>query len=45
MRHTRETLRLRLQARLSYGEIGRSLKISKSVAGKYVSPARVAGVD
>ena len=45
MRRIRETLRLHLQAGLSYGEVGRTLKISKSVAGKYVSVARVAGVD
>ena len=45
MRQIRETLRLHLQARLSYGEVGRELKISKSAAGKYVLLARVAGVD
>jgi len=45
MRQLRETLRLHLQAKLSYGEIGRSLKISKSVAAKYGSLARAAGVD
>ena len=45
MRRIRETLRLRLQASLSYEEIGRALKLSKSVVGKYVSLARVAGVD
>jgi transposase len=45
MRRIRETLRLHLQAGLSYNEIGRALKISKSVVGKYVSLARVAGVD
>ena len=45
MRRIRETLRLHLQARLSYNEVGRALKISKSVVGKYVSLARVAGVD
>ena len=45
MRQIRETLRLHLQARLSYNEVGRALKISKSVVGKYVSLARVAGVD
>ena len=45
MRQIRETLRLHMQAGLSYNEIGRVLKISKSVAGKYVSLARVAGVD
>jgi len=45
MRQIRETLRLHLQAKLSYGEIGRALKISKSAAGKYVLLARVAGVD
>ena len=38
-------MRLHLQAGLSYNEVGRALKISKSVAGKYVSLARVAGVD
>jgi transposase len=45
MRRIRETLRLHWQADLSYSDIGRALKISKSVAGKYVSLARVAGVD
>ena len=45
MRQIRETLRLHLQAGLSYSEVGRALKISKSVAGKYVSMARAAGVD
>src|SRR5665213_1109933 len=45
MRQIRETLRLHLQARVSYSEVARALKISKSAAGKYVSLARVAGVD
>jgi len=45
MRRIRETLRLHWQARLSYNEIGRALKISKSAAGKYISLARAAGVD
>ena len=45
MRQIRETLRLHLQAGPSYNEVGRALKISKSVVGKYVSLARVAGVD
>ncbi len=45
MRRIRETLRLHLQAGLSYNEVGRTLKISKSVVGKYVSLARSAGVD
>ncbi|MFN9503130.1 MAG: IS21 family transposase, partial [Rubrivivax sp.] len=45
MRRIRETLRLHLQAGLSYNEVGRALKISKSVVGKYVSLARMAGVD
>ena len=45
MRRIRETLRLHLQADLSYNEIGRALKISKSAAGKYVSLARAAGID
>jgi transposase len=45
MRQIRETLRLHLQAGLSYGEVARELKISKSAAGKYVSLARAAGVD
>jgi len=44
MRQIRETLRLH-QAGLSYSEVGRALKISKSVVGKYVTLARVAGVD
>ena len=45
MRQIRESLRLHLQAKLSYHEVGRTLKISKSVVGKYMSLARVAGVD
>ena len=45
MRRIRETLRLHLQAGLSYGEVARALKISKSSAGKYVSLARAAGVE
>ena len=45
MRQIRETLRLHLQAGLSYSEVARALKISKSAAGKYVSLARVADVD
>lgn len=45
MRRIREALRLHLQAGLSYNEVGRVLKISKSVVGKYVSLARVADVD
>ena len=45
MRQIRESWRLHLQAGLSYNEVGRALKISKSAVGKYVSLARVAGVD
>ena len=45
MRSIREALRLCLQAGLSYGEAGRTLKLSKSVVGKYMSLARMAGVD
>ena len=45
MRQIRESLRLHLQAGLSYNEVGRALRISKSAVGKYVSLARVAGVD
>jgi hypothetical protein len=45
MRQIRETLRLHLSAGLSYNEVGRSLRISKSVAAKYGSLARAAGVD
>ena len=45
MRRIRETLRLHLQAGLSYNEVCGALKISKSVVGKYVLLARVAGVD
>ncbi len=45
MRQIRETLRLHLQAGLSYSEVGRALKISKSAVGKHVSLAGVAGVD
>ena len=45
MRQIRESLRLHLHAGLSYNEVGRALKISKSAVGKYVSLARVAGVD
>ena len=45
MRQIRESLRLHLSAGLSYNEVGSTLKISKSVVGKYISLARVAGVD
>jgi transposase len=45
MRRIRETLRLHLQTNLSYAEVARALKISKSVVGKYVVLARVAGLD
>ena len=45
MRRIRETLRLHLQAGLSYNEVSRALKISKSAVGIYVSLARVHGVD
>ncbi len=45
MRRIKEALRLHLQAGLSYDEIGRALKISKSSAGKYVSLARAAEVN
>ncbi len=45
MRRIREALRLHLQAGLSYNEVGRVLNISKSAVGKYVSLARVAGLD
>src|SRR5450830_1478440 len=45
MRQIRESLRLHLHGGLSYNEVGRCLKISKSVVGKYMSLARVAGVD
>ena len=45
MRQIRETLRLHLCARLSFSEVGRCLKISKSAASKYASLARAAGVD
>lgn len=44
MRQIREALHLHVQADLSYTEVGRAL-ISKSAVGKYVSLARVAGVD
>ena len=36
MRRIREALRLCLQAGLSYNEVGRVLKMSKSALGKYV---------
>ena len=45
MRRIRETLRLHLQAELSYNEVGHTLKMSISVVGKYMSLARAAGVD
>jgi len=45
MRQIRETLRLHLQAGLSYAEVGRVLKISKSAVCKYVSLARAASMD
>jgi transposase len=45
MRRIKDALRHHHQGGLSYEEIGRALKISKSTAGKYVLLARVAGVD
>lgn len=45
MRQIRETLRLHLQAGLSYAEVGRALKISKSAVCKYVSLTRAASMD
>jgi transposase-like protein len=45
MRRIREALRLHLQAGLSYTEVARALQISKSGVGKFVSLARVAGLD
>ena len=45
MRQIREALRLHLQVGLTYSEVARALKLSKSAVGKYVSLARVAGVD
>jgi transposase len=45
MRQIRECLRLHLQANLSYNEVARALKISKSAVGKYICLARVCGVD
>jgi transposase len=45
MRKIRETLRLHLQAGLSYSEVGRELKMAKSTVGNYVMLARVAAVD
>jgi len=45
MRQIREALRLNLQAKLSHTQIGHALKISKSVVGKYLMLARLAGVD
>ena len=45
MRRIREALRLHLQGGLSHNEVGRVLKISKRVVGKYVSLARMAGLD
>ena len=45
MHQIRETLRLHLSVSLSLREVGRSLKISRSLAGKYVSLAGVAAVD
>jgi transposase len=45
MRRIREALRLHLQAKLSYTEVARALQISKSGVGKFVSLARVAGLD
>jgi transposase len=45
MRRIRETLRLHLQAGLSYNAVASALKLSKSVVGKYVGLARLHGVD
>ena len=45
MRQIRQTLRLHLQAGLSYAQVGRALGVAKSTVGKTVSLARAAGVD
>lgn len=45
MRKIRQTLRLHYEAGLTYSQIGRSLGISKSTAGKFVLLARAAELD
>jgi transposase len=45
MRQIREVLRLHLQAKLSYAECARVLKVSKSTVGTMVLMARAAGID
>ena len=45
MRQIRQTLRLHLEAGLSYGQIGRALGVPKATVGKTILLARVAGVD
>ena len=45
MRQIRQVLRLHLDARLSYAQVGRSLGIGKGTVGNMVLFARAAGVD
>ena len=45
MRQIRQTLRLHLEAGLSYAQVARAVGISKGAVGKFVLLARAAGVD
>ena len=45
MRNIKECLRLKLEAGLSHEKIARALQLSKGVVSKYVTAARVAGLD
>jgi hypothetical protein len=45
MRNIKECLRLKLEAGLSHEKIARALQLSKGVVSKYITAARVAGLD
>ena len=45
MRQIRQTLRLHLEAGLSYAQVARAVGIGKGTVGKVVLLARAAGVD
>ena len=45
MRNIKECLRLKFEAGLSHEKIARALQLSKGVVSKYVTAARVAGLD
>ena len=45
MRQIRQTLRLHLEAGLSYAQVARALGSAKATVGKIILLARAAGVD